>query len=95
MTESTIGLKEMAINAGVRISPSQNFYSRNSGNTCNKRLIKLYRGRGTRQVNRPAEQPWFDQPNVMKLLEQRRRGAEKFAYKEFEDLQHWHHYWDT
>ena len=59
------------------------------------RLFKLYRGRGTRQVNRPAEQPWFDQPNVMKLLEQRRRGAEKFAYKEFEDLQHWHHYWDT
>lgn len=58
-------------------------------------LFKLYRGRGTRQVNRPAEQPWFDQPNVMKLLEQRRRGAEKFAYKEFEDLQHWHHYWDT
>src|SRR6476659_3310389 len=39
-------------------------------------LFKLYRGRGKRQVNRPAEQPWFDQPNVMKLLEQRRRGRE-------------------
>jgi phytanoyl-CoA hydroxylase len=36
----------------------------------------------------PAEQPWFDQPNALELLEQRRK-SESLKDREFEDLRHW------
>lgn len=38
----------------------------------------------------PAEQPWFDQPNALELLEQRRK-TQSLTDRDFEDLRHWVH----
>ena len=36
----------------------------------------------------PSEQPWFDQPNALELLEQRRK-TQSLSDRDFEDLRHW------
>lgn len=53
-----------------------------------KSLVKTYRRRYKRWPSRLAEQPWFDQPNAMQLLEQRRK-TESLPDEDFEHLRHW------
>ena len=54
-------------------------------------LFKSKPVRGKRWENDPSKQPWFDQPNAIRILENRRKN-EGLADRDFEDLRHWANY---
>jgi ectoine hydroxylase-related dioxygenase (phytanoyl-CoA dioxygenase family) len=56
-----------------------------------KNLLKFRSSRVKQWKNIPSELPWFDHPNALVLLEQRRK-AESLSDSEFEALRNWVEY---